>query len=446
MKNLILKLIINYLKILTCSYIKREKVEVIGLTGSVGETTLTLAIHKILSLKYRVGMTFKQGHGLNSETGIPLAILGVHVDGFTIVEWLNYLIKATFNFFFKRCEYEKIVVEMGVDKPNDMEFLLSMIKPKVGVFLSISKVHTEKFQSLYEKTYKKKSLLDLVFEEKAKLIRSLPENGYAVLNNDNRSIINFKKEIKCKTISFGLESGSNILGKIISVSSERFVGTITYESQEDRIIISDYLINKGIFTTFLASTAVGAVYGIDIKSSVKSLEDLKLPPGRMSKLTGVRDIVIIDSSYNASKLAVIEALDNLALYKNRKKIAVLGDMRELGSEEKGEHEKIARKAVKIAHEIITVGPAMKCYFVPEALKHGFNKGKIHTFDNTWNAMIFLRDKLIKGGEAILVKGSQNTLYMEIIVEGILKDKSKKEEVLCRRGDFWNKKREALKPR
>lgn len=444
MKQIFSPIILRYLRFLTRIYIKRQDVDIIGLTGSVGKTILTLAIQKVLAVKYKTGMTYKAGHGLNSETGIPLAILGVHVDGYAPSDWLKYLIFATFNFFFKSCKYEKLVVEMGVDKPDDMKFLLSIIKPDVGVFLSISKVHTENFEQLLDKRGINENLLNLVFEEKSKLIKALNKSDWAVLNIDQEMIGKMNDSARAQVITFGLNNEADVKGEIEEITQEEFKGKIIYKEQEASIEIRDYFVNKSMFMTLLAAVAVGVIYKIDVDDSVRVLEELTLPPGRMSKIEGIRDTLIIDSSYNASKLSMFEAFDNLSLFKNRKRIAVLGDMRELGEETKSEHEAIVEKAIKAADEIVLVGPAMRDYFLPEAVKQGFSKSKIHYFLNAWKALDFIRKDLIKGKEVVLVKGSQNTLLLEIIVEGLMKDKSRANEVLCRRGKFWQGKREELR--
>jgi len=439
MKTIVSKIILKYLQTLTRIYVKRHQIDIFGLTGSVGKTTLTIALHKVLSKKYKVGMTFRNGHGLNSESGIPFALLEVHVDGYSAFDWIKYLIVATFNFFIKKPKYEKFVIEMGVDKPGDMDFILSMTKADLGIFLSISKVHTENFEDIAEKG---EDLLEVVFQEKAKVIKALEENGWAVLNYDVELIRGLGKFTKAKVITFGLKEGADIRGKVKRITSELFEGSISYKNKKYNIKITDFFVNKKVFSTLLAAFTVGITYDIDSKVCISALESLKLPPGRMSKFEGIKKTLIIDSSYNSSKDSFLEALDNLALYKERKKVAVLGDMRELGREARAEHEAIAKRVVEVADEIVTVGPAMMDYFYPKAIELGFDKDKIHAFSNTWKALGLIKDELIKGGEVILIKGSQNTLFLEIIVERLLRNKEDK-ELLCRRGKFWEKKRQAL---
>ncbi len=443
MKNFFAKIFLEYLKLLTKYYVKRYKPTIIGVTGSVGKTTLTLAIYEILKTKYKVGMTYKEGKGLNSETGIPFAFLNVKLRGYSIVDWIFYMIQATYNFFFKKLYYEKMVVEMGVDKPGDMEHLLSMIQPQIGVFLSIAKVHGENFENLLKKN-DKRELIDLIFEEKAKLVHSIGINGVSIINFDDMMIKSLKDKVKSKTLTFGLDNGADVRGTIICTDEKEFIGKVKLKDEEGVITYTNYMVNRNVFRTLLAAISVGIACEIDLSTCIKALEKLNFPPGRMSKIDGIKKTLILDSSYNASKPAMIEALDNLSCFKNSKKIAVLGDMRELGRETKSEHEEVAVKARTIADEIVAIGPAMRDYFIPKVIKLGFDKRRIHLFANTWKALDFIKNKLIKGGEVILVKGSQNTLFLEIIVEGLMKKKTEANKLLCRRGAFWDKKRQELK--
>jgi UDP-N-acetylmuramoyl-tripeptide--D-alanyl-D-alanine ligase len=440
--KIVARIVLRYLQFLTRLYIKRYNPEIIGLTGSVGKSTLTVAIHSILSTKYKVGMTFRHGHGLNSESGIPFAILDVPVDRYGPFDWIRYLFAASLHFIVKKPTYEKFIIEMGVDKPGDMEFSLGMAKPKTGVFLSISKMHTENFMTEAKK--RKVQPIDVLFDEKALLIKSLSKDDWAVLNADDKKIRLLSQEVQGHSILFGQINEADILGSITSISENEFKGIITFQKKSFPITVQKYFVNGQMFMTLLAAVAVGTIYNIPIDTSISILENLKPPPGRMSKIEGIRNTVIIDSSYNASRAAMFEALDNLALFKDRTKIAVLGDMRELGSDSRGEHEQVAEKAVKIADMIVTIGPQMKNYFMSTVIQKGFDTLKTYSFDNTWKALDFIKNNLIKGGEAILVKGSQNTLFLEIIVEGLMKDPSKAEELLCRRGKFWDEKRTLLK--
>jgi len=441
LKKFLSKIYLKYLQILTGTYVKRNKIDIFGLTGSAGKTTLTVELYSILSKKYRTGMTFQDGHGFNSETGIPFALLGVHVDGYSPLDWLRYLFQFTWNFFFKKSEFEKYVIEMGVDKPGDMDFILSMTKADLGIFLSISKTHSSNFETKAKELGMKPE--ELLFEEKAKLIRSIAKEGFAVINFDDKLIYSLKDQTEAKVITFGLNSGADVRGKIIKAEIEEFIGEITYKNETRKIKINKFIVGEYTFRTLLAGIAVGLTYGISLKECIDAVEIMDVLPGRMTLIEGIKNTLIIDSSYNSAPNSLREALNNLGLSKNRTRVAVLGDMRELGELARQEHESIAEDIIKSVDLLVTIGPAMRDFLKPELIKKGFGEDKIFDFQNTWEALDFIRDELIIGREIILVKGSQNTLFLEIVVEGLMKNPKDREKLLARRGKFWDGKRAEL---
>jgi UDP-N-acetylmuramoyl-tripeptide--D-alanyl-D-alanine ligase len=134
-------------------------------------------------------------------------------------------------------------------------------------------------------------------------------------------------------------------------------------------------------------------------------------------------------------------LDTLDQFENRK-VAVLGDMRELGSQAEIEHKKAAQKAVRVADKIILVGPLMKNYFLPEAKKQGFPEEKITSFLSPYKAANFVK-KNIQKKDVVLIKGSQNTIFLEIVVKKLMANPEEAESLLCRQSDFWKRKKQEL---
>jgi UDP-N-acetylmuramoyl-tripeptide--D-alanyl-D-alanine ligase len=177
--------------------------------------------------------------------------------------------------------------------------------------------------------------------------------------------------------------------------------------------------------------------GLSLKDCINALENYKAPPGRMSLISGINDSYIIDSSYNASQGSVIDALKVLEVAgEGRKKIAVLGDMREIGLESESAHNIVARAAVKVADKIVLVGPLMKDFFIPEARKLGYETDNVLWFENSLLAGNYVKD-IIETGDVILVKGSQNEIYLERVVEELMQDKTDADNLLCRRGEYWD---------
>lgn len=374
--KLVVNFVLRYLRFFAKLQLAKFRPDVIGITGSVGKTATTVAIGVILEQKYKV----KTCAGANSETGIPLDILGIRLGDRSAMDWLRVMLLAPIMLLVNWRGYEKYVVEMGVDEPTapkNMAYLLTIVRPRVGVMLNVAPVHTQQFGSV-----------EAIAREKGKLIQQLPANGIAILNRNDPLVWQWHNQTQAKVVEFQPNSD------------------------------------------FAAAIATGGALGIPAKQAREALEqNYTAPPGRMSLIPGVKNTLIIDSSYNASRASMFKALDVLDSYKNRRKIAVLGDMRELGDLAKTEHEAVAQRAKKIADVIVTVGPFMKQYL-----------GSKYSFDSSKEAGKFVKEKLLKDGDVVLVKGSQNTIFLELVVEALMANPEDADKVLCRRGGFWDKMR------
>ncbi|MDP2873722.1 MAG: Mur ligase family protein [bacterium] len=431
MKNLVQNLSLFYFKILAFLQLKKGYGEIIGITGSAGKTSCRMAISTLLSSKYKV---FSTEGGLNSEWGVPLAILKQQSGYSSPTLWLKAFFGSLLTLLFDWQKYDKYVLELGVDKPNDMRYLLSFIKPKVGVVLNVLPVHTEQFVSLGG------DLVERIAEEKGKLVAALPPEGTAVLNYDDPLVHQMSGKCRAKIFSFGLNSQSDLWAENVEVGEFGFRMLVHSQNRTYSFETAQWL-NRDYAHTILAALAVGVTEGVALETGVEILsQKLELPPGRMGRFSGIKGSVIIDSSYNASREPTLAALDFLASFTDRRKIAALGDMRELGPLSKDEHGAVATKAVQVADEIVAVGPQTRDYFVPKALALGFPADKIHSFLNSQEAGEFIRDTIIQGKEAILVKGSQNTIFMERVVESLLAKPEEDRLKLCRRGEYWDKLR------
>lgn len=365
MKKKLSLFVLYYLRFWAKLKISKIKPIIIGVTGSAGKTSCVAAIEAILKSKY----TVKTTGGANSESGIPLSILDLKMTDYSFFDWLRVLILAPVQAFSTlHSPFSILVCEMGIDEltpPKNMDYLLSIVQPKIGVFLNVYPVHTQQMQSV-----------ENIFAEKSKLIKSLPSDGTAIINS------NYEIETKAKVIKF-----------------------------------------KDDGTPIPPALAVGKIFGIN------KMPKFELPAGRGNIFEGINNSKIIDSSYNSSPIPTKNALEKLAKEPGHK-IAVLGDMRELGDLAEQEHIKLADVAKKSADVVITVGPLWQKYAKFE-----------HQFDNFYQAGKFLQT-FIKKGDVILFKGSQNTIFLEGAVEMILADKSDISK-LCRRGKFWEKQRQKI---
>lgn len=393
---------------------------IVGITGSAGKSSCKEAVIAVLKHRYLV----KSGKpGFNSEFGLPMDILGIDFNYSSAIDlFLKSLIFIPLRLFFDWKRYEVLVFEMGVDSPTppgDMGTLLQIVRPDIGVMLNVLPVHTAYFQKTGKES--EKELVGRIADEKGKLITNLPTNGWAVINADDLNCVRI--ETKAKRITFGN-------GKLAQVKGFTF--------KTDKFIFND-----DYKYTFAAAVAVGKALGISDNEAKLALEkNLILPPGRMSLLNGIKETTIIDSSYNSSRVPLMGALKTLAEFAGKRKIAVLGDMRELGDLARQEHEAVAREAVKMADTILTFGPQMEEFFVPEAEKQMRKKGartkEIRAFRKMNELVAYTREYLQKG-DTILVKGSQNTIFLERLVEAVLASPNDSRR-LCRRGKMWDRKR------
>ncbi len=417
----------------------KKKIKIIGITGSAGKTSTMNAVVSALKYSFKVKFSKKA----NTESGIPLNILGLQMKDFSLLDWLRAAGLSMVSVLVNWKNYDVYVVEMGIDRPEppgNMGYLLRIIRPEIGIFTGVTTVHAMKFEKVLKST---PGVLERIADEKAKLISALPEKGFAILNFDDPLVKERKKLTLANVIGVGEDKDSRVklVGYQVSLKSTKF----KYQINDNRVNLNldSFVLPKAYGINFGLVFGTCLALGVDLKKVSEAIQSgYHLPPARSSLIEGIKNTYIIDSSYNASPAAMETMLDLLAeLGKKtgKKKIAVLGDMRELGSQSKEEHEKLADKALVMADQIITVGPEMRKYFLPKISTIVPDPEKyLKSFDTAGEAARYLK-KNLEGGELILVKGSQNTIFLEIVVESLMADPSQAEKLLCRRGQFWKKR-------
>jgi len=413
--------------------IKKYKPSIVGITGSVGKTSTKEAVFMVLSQKFR---TRKSDKNYNNEIGIPLTIIGARSGRRSLWRWLAVFARWLFFIIFPVRYPEILVLEMGVDRPGDMKYLTDFIPVDVGIVTNISSSHLEFFKSV-----------DHIAKEKRKLAEALSEEGVAILNADDSRVKNMKNMVQSKIITFGIseadvqascadfnynESQSN--GQANKLSGISF--KLGYEGKIIPVRLRHILARHHIYA-ILAGISTGIAFKINLVDIAESLDDFFPPAGRMNLIPGIKNSFIIDDTYNASPASAEAALDVLTKVRAVSKIAVMGDMLELGKDSESGHRKIARKIFQANPKFVfTVGSRMK--IAAEELESlGYLASKIFHFDDPVSAGRKLQDE-IRGGDLILVKGSQAT-RMEKIVEEIMLNPKEAENILCRQSDDWLKK-------
>jgi UDP-N-acetylmuramyl pentapeptide synthase len=454
MKKILVKLYLLYLKTAAQIQLYKIKPSIIALTGSVGKTSLRNAIVAIFQDKIlNKDKTFKKSVKANSETGIPLDILGLHPQDYNVKDWLKLFFLVGWQLLFNWQKYEYYIVELGVDDPlppKNMDYLLTFINPDIAVFLNVAPVHTMQFAKIIPEQIifktnedKQRFLLKEIAGQKGKILTSLSHDKTAIVNADDQLVLDQAKKSKAKKYYFG-KTVKKLNKNALKIQNWKIStqGTEFNFQFLDKIFKfkTRFLLPQYYGYTMAAAILTGIVLNYKINGIIKAIEkNFRLPPGRMSVFTGIKNTTIIDSSYNASKASTIGALELLAkINKDRKKAFVFGDMRELGSQAKTEHQQVAQKILDTCDYLVLIGPLTKKYVLPVVS----TKIKTLWFKTSYQAADYLK-KNLSGHEVVLIKGSQNTIFTEIVVAELLKNKQD-QKLLCRQSSFWEKQRQKLK--
>lgn len=447
MKRLLSGLVLRYFRSLAKIQLKHINPLIIGITGSAGKTSAMTAVAAVLKDTRQV----KTSEKANSESGIPLNILGLYLKSFAPVDWLRLMIQAPIklavNLAKNQEKYDTYIAELGIDSPfppKNMGYLLSILQPDIGIFTAVNSVHGEYFEPLFHNQNKKPTRHDIVAAiaaEKGKLIKSLPETGCAILNADEPLIANLAKKTKAKVMTFGTKPNVTVrvVNTIWTDSSTTF--SFATDTEEASATFNNFLLPSHYGHTLAAALCAGLFLGQSLLEASENLQNnLVLPPGRATLIPGKHQTKIIDSSYNSSLEPLLDMLSLLEKTPGARKFALLGDIRELGGNTRQEHEVLANETAKICNAVYLVGPAMQKYALPV-----FQNKKMPAFwfKNAYEAAAKL-DQELRPNDVLLVKASQNTLLLEIAVEILMENPGNADKLLCRRSDFWDHQRDLLR--
>lgn len=407
--------------------LKRHKPKIVAITGSVGKTSTREAVYTVLSSKFRVRKTRKN---YNNEIGIPLVVIGAGSGGMNIFKWIWVVLKWIYDLvtpFYP----EILVFELGVDRPGDMRYFMSFIKPDVGIVTNVSLSHVEFFRSV-----------ENIAKEKRILIESLGAEGVAILNVDDELASEMKKHTKAEVMTYGIDmeaavNASNIIYNLEEGKPEGISFKLNYEGKNMPIRMRNFFAPHCVYSA-LAAISTGIVFKINLVDIAKALESLMPPTGRLNLLDGINGSSIIDDTYNASPASTVSALGVLGTLPGKRKIAVLGDMLELGDETEARHREIGETIFKSKVDIfVAVGKRMELA-VSHLISLGFPSSRIMRFNDPVSAAENV-SRIIQEGDLVLVKGSQG-MRMEKVVEKIIAGSSKAQELLCRQSSDWKKKK------
>ncbi|OGI66665.1 hypothetical protein A2823_00350 [Candidatus Nomurabacteria bacterium RIFCSPHIGHO2_01_FULL_41_91] len=433
MKTTFKKIIAYILKTESRLVLWKYKPKIIAITGSIGKTSTKDAVYAVLS---GISYVRKSEKSFNSEIGLPLTILGCPNGWNNPFTWLENIFKGLWLFLspFGPHKYpEWLVLEAGVGKPDDMRDTAAWLKTDAVIITTIGETpaHIEFFNS-------HKHLV----EEKSLLIKTLKKDGFLILNTDDESVCQMKNKTKNVAVTYGFKEGADILGSGDSIlyNDKNEPEGIIFRADEGGnslpVTIEGVFGRNHVYAS-LAALALVSALKFNMLDAISALKNYDVPPGRMRLLNGINDSLIIDDTYNSSPFACESALKTLGEIKcTGRKIAILGDMLELGKHTTEAHKNIGKIAKENADILVVVGPRAKA-IKEGALEMGMG-GEIFEFLNSFEAGNFIKT-FVQKKDIVLVKGSQG-MRMERVVEAILLDQKNKNKLLVRQDAEWLKKK------
>jgi UDP-N-acetylmuramoyl-tripeptide--D-alanyl-D-alanine ligase len=415
------KFLIIILKILAKLLLKRYKPKIVSITGSVGKTSTKEASYYILKRYFKVRTSYKN---YNNEIGVPLTIIGQKSAKKSIINWLLIFLKAIFLLIKKDKNYPEILIlEMGIDRPGDMQYLCNIAKPDIAIVTAIGTAHIEYFQSK-----------DKIIKEKQVLIENLKADGLGILNQDQIEVAQMANLSPAKSVSFGFNEDADL--RAVDYFIDIKEGSKLKLNYQGSLLPANFknIFSSGGIYACLAALLIANHFNVNILKASKDLINFSLPAGRLQPLLGINNSLIIDDSYNASPESVILAIESISSLKN--KILVLGDILEIGEHIKQASVDIAAKIIKNNFsQVITKGD-IALIINRELLAQGYSQEKLHHFTNTNLAISYLK-KQLDDKQALLIKGSQGA-RMEIIVKALLKNPVDDQNKLVRQEKDWLK--------
>lgn len=415
-KDLITKIFVHQMQ----QIIKKHKPIIVAVVGSVGKTSAKHATATILSQKFRV---MYQDGNYNTPISVPFIFLGRSLPPLkNPFGWLAAWVAGQ-KIIWGKYPYDVVVVELGTDKKGDILDFKKILHADIAVITAVSDEHMELFGTL-----------DAVAEEELGIVQ-LCDN--LVFDKDDIAQNYLAKYIpeSLKSYSYGFNNSQfNIIAK------QDGLGYIMDVISANGFRVSSYvdLVALHSLKAVAAAVVVANLLGIETEKIEKGMALVVQPAGRMRVLKGIENSLILDDTYNASPLAVAAALQTLYEKSAPQKIALLGNMNELGNTSQAAHEAVAEICdPKQLDLIVTLGPDANKYIPPIAEALG---NRVIASNSPYEAAAFIADNLKDGG-LILCKGSQNGVFAEEAVKMLLADPADADK-LVRQSKFWLAKKEA----
>lgn len=404
----------------------KYKPSIVGITGSVGKTSTKDAVYSVLKAKYRVRKSEKS---FNSELGVPLTVLGLPNAWNSLWGWMENILDGLALILTHQDYPEWLVLEIGADHPGDIVAVTRWIKPNITVLTRFPEVpvHVEFFDSR-----------EAVIEEKRALRRALVDDGTLVLNADDELVADEPVAAGQHRLTYGFSKLADVRGSRPLIRYSKSVPrgiscTVTFLNERQDLLL-EHTVGAHHLAALLAAITVGVSEGMTLAHAIQALGNHAAPPGRMRILPGTNSSTLIDDTYNSSPIAALSALETLSDIKcTGRRIAILGDMMELGEYSSEEHEKLGRAAAAHADMLVAVGIRMQTA-ATAAREAGMHAAHVHVVADSTAAADLLKT-IIGAGDIVLCKGSQS-MRMERTVEALLEKPEVDKDKLVRQDAEW----------
>lgn len=356
-------------------------IPVIAITGSVGKTSTKDIIANVVSQKYN---TLKTEGNNNNNIGLPLTIL-------------------------KLRDHEALVIEMGMNHFGEISLLTDIARPTISVITNIGTSHIGNLGSR-----------ENILKAKLEILEGM-ENKVLVINNDNdllNSWNNLKQKEDIKTYTYGIENNSDIMAEDINIKDDGSSFTCIYG--KEKLNINVPVSGKHFVYNAMCAVLIGKILKIDDRNIQKGIKEFELTKRRMDVIKLQNGITIINDAYNASYESMKASIEYLSKIKGKRKIAVLGDMFELGEYSEKLHKQVGEEIIKNNVDVLICCGNNSKYIINTVLQLGMDKSNVYYMNNIKETTKKL-EEILNEGDSILVKASNAMRFFDI-VEQIQKNK------------------------
>lgn len=353
------------------AYRKRFSIPIVAITGSNGKTTTKDLTSAALSGRWNV---LKTEANFNNEIGLPLTLLGLEA------------------------KHQAAVVEMGMRGFGQIEALAKIAQPTIGIVTNVGETHMELLGSL-----------ENIAKAKAELVEMIEPSGTVILNADNAFVLQMREKAKAKVVTFGIDSMADVMAKDIHTVGNSMEFSCSYGKTIEKFVLP--MVGRHNIYNGLAAITTGFVLGLSAEEIQQGLDGFEATKMRF-EYKKVKEYHVINDAYNASPMSMTAAIETLAEVAKGRKIAVMGDMLELGNVSKTAHEQVGRElAAKGVDALLTRGEMGK--YIAEAAKAA-GLLSVYSCDSHADAAKVLQ-KILQPGDTILFKGSRG-MQMEKIID------------------------------